>query len=153
MESPKPYTATLHVLGSPEHALNAIANIAAWWGTDVDGQATEAGNAFTIHFGTTFVTFRVTELLEGRKAVWEVTRSRLPWLKFDPEEWTGTRIEWQTMPHENGTNITMIHHGLTPEVECFEACESGWNQHILHSLANYINTGSGSPTPGKREAA
>ena len=95
-------------------------------------------------FGTTFVDFEVTESLAPLRATWRVRNSALPWLK-DPAEWNQTTVEWQIAAVDGRTAVTMKHHGLTPSVECFEACQKGWNFYVGTSLKELIDTDIGRP--------
>ena len=86
-----------------------------------------------------FVDFVVSELEPGKKVVWKVTDCYLPWFK-DTKEWNNTEVVFQLSEENNKTKIDFTHVGLVPEVECYEACEKGWNGH-LGSLEKLINEG------------
>ena len=76
--------------------------------------------------------------------VWRVTNCYLPWLK-DKTEWNNTNVVFEVAASQSDTTVTMTHEGLTPEVECFEACEQGWNKHFGQSLKQFLTDGSGLP--------
>ncbi len=44
----------------------------------------------------------------------------------------------------------MTHSGLVPGMECYEVCESGWNQHVGESLRSLIANGNGILFEGSR---
>ena len=49
-------------------------------------------------------------------------------------------------PAGAGTELRFRHHGLTPQLECFEMCLAGWT-HYLASLVDYVDRGTGTPNP------
>ena len=56
------------------------------------------------------------------------------------------KVSWfEVFAGEYESTVTMLHEGLTPELECFEACEQGWNQYIGQSLKQYVTVGAGMP--------
>jgi len=78
--------------------------------------------------------------------VWQVTDSKLNFIK-NKQEWTGTRISFDITSKEDQTHIRFTHHGLIPDIECFDACSNAWGPYIQQSLRHLINTGKGEPTP------
>ncbi len=130
---------------TPKEAFANIANVSGWWAKNFNGSAQQTGDTFNVRFGETTVDFKITEAVPGQKIVWHVTDCHLPWLK-DKTEWNGTEIVWEIAPQGNATRIDMTHVGLVPEVECYETCEKGWNQHVTHSLAKLLSEGTGTPT-------
>ena len=129
---------------TPEEALRGIGDVSAWWAKDFMGQAHLLHDTFTVRWGETFVDFEITELVPGKKVVWSVTDCYLPW-QNDKHEWTGTRVSWEVAPVENGTRVLMTHHGLHPEVECYEGCRKGWNHHAGESLSKFLTDRVGMP--------
>ena len=128
-----------------EEALDHISDASAWWAKNFEGSARGLHDVFTVRFGQTFVTFGITEFVPGKKVVWDVTDSFLHW-QNDKHEWTGTSVSWEVEPVADGTRISMTHHGLNPQVECFEGCQRGWNDHIGNSLFKYITEQVGMPS-------
>lgn len=130
----------------PAHAaFAAIADVAAWWAKNFKGSALKTGETFTVHFGDTWVAFEMSDVIPDKKAVWKVTDCYLPWLK-DKTEWTNTEVIWNITTMGGATRIDMVHVGLEPNVECFESCRKGWNEHINGSLYKLLTTGEGQPT-------
>lgn len=123
-------------------AVDAISSVTKWWGEDVTGSSKKQGDIFTIRFGTTHVTFKITELIPEKEIVWLVTDCHLPWLN-DKTEWTGTSIAWNIENEGDSTQISMTHVGLQPEVECYDQCEKGWNFHIKESLLKLLTEDNG----------
>jgi hypothetical protein len=133
---------------SASDAYDKIARVSEWWTKYVEGSARNFGDVFTVRFGEnfggTFVEFKITEAVPGSKVVWHVTNCYLPWLK-DKTEWNDTNVVIEVSASQSDTTVTMSHEGLTPEVECFEACEQGWNKYIGQSLKQFLTDGYGMP--------
>lgn len=121
-------------------------SITKWWTTDFEGVSNIQGQTFTIRFGTNvFKTMRVEELITGKRVVWVVTDSLIdiPELK-NKTEWISTKIVWEISTVNDKTEVHLTHYGLTPQVECYNICESGW-QNFTQSLAAFVITGNGNP--------
>ncbi len=88
--------------------------------------------------------FKITESIPGKKIAWHVTDCYLHWLN-DKTEWNGTTVVFDISPWGDGAKVTMTHMGLVPEVECFEACEAGWNEHFKGSLFKLLTEHAGVP--------
>lgn len=129
---------------TPAAAFAGIADVGGWWAKSFKGRATTPGDKFTVQFGDTRVDFEITDVIPEKKAVWTVTDCYLPWLN-NKTEWTGTNVAWDISSNADATQIDMTHVGLFPGVECYEACEKGWNGHITGSLQNLLTTGIGQP--------
>ncbi len=140
----KDYNAVITVNTSPAEAFKKIAAVGEWWAKSFKGKALNVGDTFTVQFGKTTVDFEISEAIADKKIVWHVTDCHLPWLK-DVKEWKGTDIIWVLTLKGNGTEINMTHIGIATGVECFEACQEGWNGHIKGSLVKLINDGKGKP--------
>jgi Activator of Hsp90 ATPase homolog 1-like protein len=129
---------------TPSEAFEAIAQVNGWWAKNFEGSAEKLDGLFTVRFGETFVTFKVTESIPGKKLAWHVADCYLHWLS-DKTEWTGTTVVFDIAPIGDKTQVTMTHVGLVPEVECFDACEAGWNQHFRGSLYKLLTEQVGVP--------
>ena len=138
------YHSSITVNVPAAEAYAGIANVSGWWAKSFKGSALHTGDKFRVEFGTTSVDFEIAEAIPGKKCVWHVSDCHLPWLK-DQNEWTGTEVLWELTPQGNATRIDMTHIGLVPEVECYEACEKGWNGHVTGSLLKLLNEGVGEP--------
>ena len=75
--------------------------------------------------------------------------SQLNFIKVK-QEWTGTKISFEIVEKNNKTAILFTHHGLIPEIECFDACSNAWSDYINNSLRNLVNTDKGQPTPKEK---
>ena len=138
------YTCSIQTSVSAKEAYDKIARVSEWWAKNFKGSARNPGDAFTVRFGETFVDFKISEAAPDSRIVWQVANCHLPWLK-DKTEWNGTSAAWEISSSSGITTITFTHHGLTPDVECFSACEKGWNGHIRKSLLKLLNDGKGFP--------
>ena len=139
------YTCSIEAGVPAKEAYDKIARVPEWWAKNFEGSARKAGDRFTVRWGETFVTFEISEAVPDSRVVWEVVDCYLPWLK-DKTEWTGTRVAWEILSSGGKTTVTMIHHGLTPEVECYGSCEKGWNQYFQGSLLRFLTEGTGAPS-------
>ena len=148
----KNFNSTISVGCTPALAMEKITEVYNWWTPNFEGSARNVGDVYTVHFGDTYVTFKVSELVPDVKAVWDVTDSYLHWLA-DKAEWTGTQLVWALSPTNEGTQISMTHVGLIPEVECYEQCEKGWSFFIAKSLFKYISEGKGMPEMPQKDRA
>ncbi len=138
---------------SPKEAFDKIARVPEWWATDFEGSARKLNDIFTVRFGTTWVTFKITEAAPDNTITWYVLDCNIPSLA-EKKEWKDTSIIWEILARTNATQIDMTHAGLTPEAECFEMCQKGWNHFIKVSLEKFLNEGEGLPEgPGRPRAS
>ena len=145
----KNYHRTITVNGSAEESLKKITEVNNWWKHDFIGSAKKLNDTFKVPFGElngerSFVDFTVTEFEPGKKTVWKVTDCNLPWFK-DKKEWNNTKVVFEIFPENNKTKIDFTHIGLVPGIECYDACEKGWDGHVTKSLLTFINEGKGNP--------
>ncbi len=139
----KNYHRTIWVDASTGEAMKKIGQINLWWRKDFSGIADKLNTKFTVPFGElngeiSFVDFLTSELEPNKKIVWKVTDCNLPWFK-DKKEWNNTEVVFELSEENGKTKIDFTHIGLVPEVECYEACEKGWDGHITRDLAKFIN--------------
>ena len=145
----KNYHRTINVNASKEETFKKISQINHWWKHDFSGSAEKLNDKFTVPFGDlngekSFVDFIVSEWVPNKKAVWKVTNCNLPWFK-DKTEWNNTEVVFEISPENDKTKIDFTHIGLVPGVECYDACEKGWDGHVTNSLVSFINEGKGNP--------
>ncbi len=138
---------TITIQASDNIVYEALTNcIKKWWTELFEGTSNEQGKNFTIRFGANvFKTMRVEELIPNKKIVWLVTDSLIdiPELK-NKREWIDTKIIWEISSKDNQIILQLTHHGLTPQIECFNICENGWHN-FTDSLTEFVNTGIGKP--------
>jgi len=138
------YHSSITTTIDPKKAFESISRVPEWWTSHFEGRSQNPGDVFTVRFGETFVTFKVTEVVPGQKVSWLVTDCNLHWLS-DKKEWKDTRIVWEVSTRDNLTQIDFTHIGLVPAVECYENCEKGWNFFIKDSLFKLITEDKGLP--------
>ncbi len=86
------YQGVILVDNSLTAAFESIASgVNEWWAVNFEGSSQNMDDVFTVRFGETFVTFKVTEFIPDQKIEWTVIDCYLPWLQ-DKKEWNDTRI-------------------------------------------------------------
>jgi len=143
------YHNTIVVNSSIEEVFEKISNVSAWWAQNFEGSAKNLGDIFTIRFGETSVTFKLSEVIPGKKVAWHVIDCHLPWLS-NKTEWTGTTVVFEASEKNNAVEVEMTHLGLVPAAECYADCEQGWGHYIKGSLFKFITEGEGTPSLGGR---
>jgi uncharacterized protein YndB with AHSA1/START domain len=139
------FTTEFTVEQTPEQAFAAIADVRAWWSGNIEGITDQPEAEFTyryqdIHYSKQ----RITEVVPGRRIVWQVLDSYLDFTD-DPREWVGSTLVFELAPAEAGTSVRFSHVGLTPEVECYDKCSAAWDFYINGSLKQLITQGNGEP--------
>jgi hypothetical protein len=66
----------------------------------------------------------------------------MPWYA-DKKEWAHTKLIFDSLENNGVTTLNFTHEGLTPEIECYKDCETGWTHWIRTSLLSYFTTGKG----------
>jgi uncharacterized protein YndB with AHSA1/START domain len=121
-------------------ALATLDGLAGWWTPIVRGTPTTDGE---IEFGfpglDEKIVMRVDEAKRPSSVVWRcLTHTGHP-------EWQGTTIVFELAKDEHQSAVLKFRHiGLSPTLNCYQTCESGWD-HFLTSLLNYAEQGEGTP--------
>lgn len=120
--------------------------IPKWWTEMFDGTSDVQGASFTIRFGpNVYKTMVVEELVPHKKVVWKVTASLIDIPELtNKTEWVNTEIVWEISSHNDQTSVHLTHFGLTPQIECYDICQSGWHN-FTDSLTDFLHTGVGRP--------
>jgi uncharacterized protein YndB with AHSA1/START domain len=145
-ETSEDFESTQAIGAPPEKVLAALRTaqgITDWWGPTT-GSA-DVGGTFEVSFENhrQVIVLGVEPAEEGR-VVWAVKETPLT------PEWVGTTIVFDVNASGDGATLHFRHHGLTPQLECFDMCHAGWT-HYLRSLVSYVDTGEGQPS--RNEAA
>lgn len=128
---------------SPDEAVRRIGNVPEWWGVSFTGNSRKQNDKFTVKMGgDSFFDFTVTELIPGKRAAWLVTDCYMPWYT-DKKEWAGTKLIFNLSEKNGVSTLNFVHEGLTPDIECYNDCETGWIHWIQKSLLSYLTTGKG----------
>ena len=143
------FTSSFIVSQSPENVFAAINNVRGWWSQGLKGESDKSGGEFIYqHKQIHLSTQKVTELTPNSHVAWHVTSGKLHFVE-EKDEWAGTDILFDIEPTGGKTKVTMTHKGLTPKLECFEACSGGWEYYFGDSLRKLIETGTGEPDPAE----
>jgi hypothetical protein len=140
----KNFHRAIQVNASAEEAMKKISRVNGWWAKNFTGKAEALHDKFSVHFGETYVDFKITELVPNQKVVWKVTDCNLHWIN-NKKEWNGTEVVFEISKKAGITQIDFTHIGLVPGVECYNDCEVGWHGHVTNSLVSFINEGTGMP--------
>lgn len=139
----------LHRIGikSPVfHVYNAITTLdglAGWWTDEVKGNP-QLGGRIAFSFLTTSgellgsMVMEVQELDENKAVRWRCVEG--------PEEWLGTDITFQLSEEDGQTIVLFGHRNWREAVEATYHCSMKWATFLL-SLREYVETGTGKPSP------
>jgi len=134
------FTTTILVDQTPKQAFDAINNVRGWWSGEIEGPTDKLGEAFTYRYQDFhYSKQKLTELVPDRKVVWLVTEGSINFVK-DKSEWNDSKIIFDIAEKEGKTQIRFTHEGLTPQIECFDACSNAWTGIITDSLRRFITT-------------
>jgi Activator of Hsp90 ATPase homolog 1-like protein len=143
----KDYQKTISVNASAEEAFQKISEVNKWWSASFKGSAKKLNDVFSVHFGETYVDFKVVEAVPNKKVVWLVTDCNLHWIN-NKTEWKDTKVVFELFPQKEKTKVIMTHAGLVPEVECYKDCKVGWDFYIEKSLSKLLTENKGLPDQG-----
>jgi uncharacterized protein YndB with AHSA1/START domain len=135
------FRSTKTFASAPDAVFSALSDVDAltgWW--TPAGGGTEAGETLRFLMGDLEVVMRVDEADRPSRVHWSVLVCEAA------RDWEGTSITFDLEPVGTGTELRFQHHGLNPDLECFETCYAGWTRHLA-SLVEYVDRGVGSPNP------
>lgn len=136
------FATTLSIAAPPDavfDALTSLAGLSSWW-APAHGSGL-AGGEVTFVFGDDSVVMRVEEAARPSVVQWTATAISYASL----QDWVGTTISFAISPDGHGGSLLQFQHsGLTPQLECFDMCSSGWRQYLA-SLVSYVDRGAGYP--------
>lgn len=143
--SDRDFSTTILVDQSPEEVFEAINNVRGWWSENIEGDTDKLGVFYYEYRDVHRCTFKITELVPGKRVVWRVLQNYFGFVE-DSTEWTGTDIVFEIARKGDKTELRFTHVGLVPEYECHAVCADAWSTYIEHSLYNLITAGTGDPT-------
>ena len=118
-------------------ALTTLDGLSGWWTTDTTGDS-RLGGVVKFRFGSGGFDMEVLELDPGR---------RVRWLVVDgPDEWIGTRIDFDLREDEGGTVVMFKHQDWKEPVEFMHHCSTKWAMFLM-SLKSLVESGEGAPWP------
>jgi uncharacterized protein YndB with AHSA1/START domain len=140
------FTTTYVVDQTPDEVFAAITNVRGWWSGEIEGDTDQLGAEFSYrHEDIHYSKQRITELIPGQKITWHIVDATLTFAD-DPHEWIGTNVTFEIARKDDRTEVGFTHHGLVPDIECYEQCSHGWDFFINGALRNLITTGHSAPT-------
>jgi uncharacterized protein YndB with AHSA1/START domain len=130
-------------------ALTQPEKLRGWWTTHCD-VSTEVGGQSTFHFDKNFFVMKNEKLLTNQEVVWQCVGHHFENLDGDPahkaSEWIGTRVDFKLKENEKKwTELYFEHQGLTPALQCYASCESGWDHFLKTSLKRFVEARKGQP--------
>ncbi len=144
------FTTTIDIARPAQEVFNSITNVPNWWSKDFEGSCSNMNDQFTIHHpGQHYSKQRVTEVMPGKKLVWLVTESEMPWLQKNRQEWTDTKMIFELSESGDKTMLRFTHFGLVPKMECYSLCKTGWTMVVNDWLPHLISHGTASPGMSK----
>ena len=123
-------------------ALTTREGLAAWWTGDTQGES-KVGGALKFRFSADGVEIggfdmKVLELDPARRVLWQVVDG--------PEEWIGTRIDFDLKQEGDYSVVIFKHEGWKEPVEFMHHCSTKWAIFLM-SLKSLVETGKGAPSP------
>lgn len=115
-----------------------------WWvglfDETIEGKSEAINDEFSFRAGdgVHYSKQKLITLDTNKKIVWLVTESNLSFLK-KTNEWDQTKICFVIEKMGDKTQITFLHEGLIPQIECYGSCSSAWTQY-LQNLQVYLNS-------------
>ena len=139
------FTTTFLVDQSPTEVFDAIANVHGWWSGNIEGVTDLLGAQFTYRYRDIHYSKQeITEFVPAQRVTWQIVDSSLNFTS-DPNEWTGTEIEFEISDRNGQTEVRFTHKGLVPALECFKDCSDAWSYYVNDSLRPLITSGQGLP--------
>jgi uncharacterized protein YndB with AHSA1/START domain len=138
------FTSTIIVDKTPEEVFNAITNVRGWWSQGIEGNSSKINDVFDYQYEDTHrCKMKLIEVIPNEVIVWHVLENYFSFI--DEKEWTDDKVIFEITKVGSKTQLQMTHVGLTPQNECYEACNDGWTYYIQTSLKSLIETGKGMP--------
>ncbi|MGB4848992.1 MAG: SRPBCC domain-containing protein [Saprospiraceae bacterium] len=141
--SKKDFSITLLVNKTPEQVFKAVKNVRDWWSgyysEEFKGDTEKLNDEFSFRAGggAHYSKQKLVEVIPNNKIVWLITDSKLTFIE-KTDEWTGTKVIFDISEKGSNTQLTFTHEGLTPQIECYDACAPAWTQYVQNKLLPLI---------------
>ncbi|MFS8063006.1 MAG: SRPBCC family protein [Luteimonas sp.] len=112
--------------------------LAAWWANDTQGTGNAVGEVLQFRFGAGGFDMKILELQPARRVLWQVVDG--------PEEWIGTKVDWDLKQEGDYVVILFKHQDWKEPVEFMHHCSTKWAIFLM-SLKSLLETGKGTPDP------
>ncbi|HWY98938.1 MAG TPA: SRPBCC domain-containing protein, partial [Bacteroidia bacterium] len=67
------FSYSITVNAPAKEAMKKISQVNLWWAKNFKGKAEKLNDEFSVHFGDTFVNFKISEVIADKKIIWLVT--------------------------------------------------------------------------------
>jgi activator of Hsp90 ATPase-like protein len=127
---PDSYTKAIHIGARIDAVFERVATldgIKAWWEGSVTGNASEEGGLrFSLPDSDDYTEMKVDSVVVPNDVAWSVLED-----SGYGGEWMGTVIHFHLDEDLDGSCVLTLHHeGLTPALDCFMDCRTGWDRHL-----------------------
>ena len=139
------FTLSMTTVQTQEDVFRAIMNVRDWWSgyysEEIHGSTEKLNDEFTFRAadGAHFSKQKLVEVVPNEKLVWLITESKFTFIEKG-DEWTGSKLIFDISSKNGKTKLVFTHEGLTPEVECYNACAPGWTQYLQNKLLPLIDS-------------
>jgi uncharacterized protein YndB with AHSA1/START domain len=128
-------------------AITTPPGLRGWW-TATCEVGTGVGARSTFRFGQTHNVMEVESLRPHLEVRWRCLEQHhhAPNQLTRTDEWAGTSLIFRLIPESASSTLLKFEHlGLTPQLECYDICNRGWNHFLATNLKSYAETGKGTP--------
>lgn len=107
--------------------LTTLEGIQSWWEGKVSGDPTELGElSFGIHGSDDHTRVQVTGTVSPTDVAWSVLED-----SGYGGEWLDTSMAFHLQEELDASTLLSMHHqGLTPLLDCYADCASGWDRRL-----------------------
>jgi hypothetical protein len=119
------------------NALTTIDGLQSWWTSGTSGDPAQGGTIAFRFGGNAGMDMRVVKS-DAHQVHWECVSG--------PEDWLGTRIEFDIQKSEKQNRLMFRHAGWRSENQHFHHCSTKWATFLL-SLRDVVESGKGKPFP------
>lgn len=131
----KNFTYSFETSKTPEEVFQLLLSVKQWWyglyEETIKGDSRKINDEFTFHAGggAHYSKQKLTALVPNKKIEWLVTDSKFTFVS-EEREWVNTKFYFDILTEGKKTKVTFTHEGLTPAMECYKDCSSGWTAYL-----------------------